>query len=719
MKKLILLILLLVINLFNCQSAEEQYSESIIYKLKLRLEKGDKNAFFELAPYFDSHKKLIEFLGYHYLETEENYLARRAIRENSIFTKDEISIDSISNSKEYLNFLNKNNNRIKFSPSIDAFYITPINERKELVELRELPRAKLEKLLGKRSEILCKDWIKVKRIDTLLKQNDPECLLKICEEFYRQRDRFNAYNKDQEDFHDLLKILIRKDIGAVAENNNVAWDTNDFNFDNNAILKLLIFFSKNYKNFTWNNSEKHFINTSLKTKSIDQFSDLFENLYNENDTIALSSYIKLTQSDPKRIAELCTEKEKNLINHTNSIIPIFPFRFLKQLALLTEYCKQNQIDFIGSNNLNLSIEKLKVNLSFNERRQFEDELIKNLKFEDITPLEYWSLIYEKESELSKSVSRILDIYYTKKWSQIVNNPEYLKLYLKKALLFSRIGINGDLNYYHIKFTNNGSEGIEVLNKLKSNDPDINDQITRAKKICLEKFQYPIENKKVNSANFNSQYINIKNEIGKITLTQKEQDDFESKVVNLMAKIDYKQIPDAIKTLEKINFDEKNYRSKYTFLERDFGFFLIDNWKSQVVRDNFLSVYNSYNEKQLYTFYLDKAEIDYKNVDGSINYDKVFEILKFNIVTPFTGSQQLDNEVGAIIKLLELEFKTTLGYPNKLCNSAGIYICPPSDRAWEWQKYLEDRHLLKSNHSNIVSFNYGYYLDKVLPYKEIN
>jgi len=66
----------------------------------------------------------------------------------------------------------------------------------------------------------------------------------------------------------------------------------------------------------------------------------------------------------------------------------------------------------------------------------------------------------------------------------------------------------------------------------------------------------------------------------------------------------------------------------------------------------------------------------------------------------------------------LNQKTTLGFPDKLCNSAGIYICPPTDRAWEWQKYLIDNKLLKQKHSDIVSFNYGYYLDKVLQYKSL-
>jgi len=181
MKKLIPIFLLLSFNLYNCQFLEEQYSKSKIYKLKQNLESGQKNAFYELASYLDSHKKLAEFLGHHYLETEESSLAKRAIEENSVFTYQEIIIDSISSSKQFLDFLKKNDGKIKYSTAMQAFYITPIDQRNESVEFRELPKAKFEKLTKRIPEILQQDWAKNAGIDILIQQNKPESLLKICE----------------------------------------------------------------------------------------------------------------------------------------------------------------------------------------------------------------------------------------------------------------------------------------------------------------------------------------------------------------------------------------------------------------------------------------------------------------------------------------------------------------------------------------------------------
>lgn len=720
MKKLIPLLFLFFAGLFNGQYILEQYSESNIYKLKVRLEKGDKKALYELTPYFDSHKKLVEFLGYHYLETEEFYLAKRAITENFIFPEEEIKIDGINNSKEYSKILTRLERNIKYLAELQTFYITPIHQRKEYVKFRELPKTKLKKLNSRLSEILSQDWIRETKIDLLITQNNPQSLLKICEKFYRSRDRFNYYSSHKEDYHDLLRILIGKDIGSVGKDSHLAWDTNDFNFDNNAVLNLLIYFSKNYKNFIWDDSEKHFINKSLKSQTTDYIAELFEELYSEDNSVALNSFIKLTQdNDSNRVNEICTEKEKNSSNETNPAIPLFPFKFLSQLSLFTQYCRENKIDFEGTKDLHLHIEKLSSDLSFRERREYENYLIDRLTLKDITPIEYWTLIYEKRPNLSESVSRILDIYYTRNWDEILNNEDQLKLYLKKSLLYDRIGINGNLNYYLFKFTGNSTKTINILNKIKSEDQDINFQIEKAKKKCLENFDYPINEEKINNTNFNSQKIDLKKEIEKIRITAKDNDDFEYKIVHLLSKVGYSQIEEAIRLLDTIKFDEKNYRNKYSFLERDFGFFLIKNWKDKNVRAEFLSVYNSHKEKELYMYYLDLAGVDYKNKDKSLNYDKIYEILKFNIVTPFTGNQELENEVGAIIKILELDQKTTLGYPDKLCNSGGSYICPPSGRAWEWRKYLKDKKLLKNEHLAIVSFNYGYYIDKVLVYKKIS
>lgn len=713
MKKLISILFLFIVFFFNCQDAEGQYSNSNIYNLKLRLEKGDKKALYEIAPYFDSHKKLSEFLGYHYLETEELYLAQRAFEENFIFPETAINIAEIKNAQNYFDFLNKFKDKIKYYPELETFYITPINSKKDFIEFRELPAEKIQKLINERTEILSKDWIKEKSIDILIQQNNSECLLKICEEFYRRRDKFNNFNRNKEDFSDLLKLLTHTDIGPAGRNDHIVWDTRDMNFDNSAILNLLIYFSKNYKKFKWNTTQNCFENLSIHSEKIDIINSLVENLYSNNDSIALNSFIKLTQSDVKRVNELSFEKEKNIFNQTNQkVLPLSPFKFLTSLSLLTEYCRKNNIDFIGAEALISDIGKLKTNLPFNERRKLEDQLIQELTLKDITTLEYWTIINENNYNLQCSTSRIVDIYYSKNWDKLVKDEQNLKLYLKKSKLFKDCNIHGNFRYYLIKFTKNSPETLMILNNLKTDDPDINFEITNAKKVLSDKFEYPFEDKKINDANFDGKIIDIQNEIDKIRMTSSEIDDFEREIAKLFSLIPYSQIPDAVKAADKIKYSEETYRSKYSFLERDFGFFLIKDFVNKEERENFLKIHTTNTEENLYKYYLDKAGIDYKNTDGSLDYDKIFELIKFDVIQPYIGSYKTDNEVYSLIKLLEIEFKTRLGYPNKLCNSADVYGCDSSERRWDWMKFLIDKNLLKQKHSHVVSFSYNEYLEEI-------
>lgn len=94
----------------------------------------------------------------------------------------------------------------------------------------------------------------------------------------------------------------------------------------------------------------------------------------------------------------------------------------------------------------------------------------------------------------------------------------------------------------------------------------------------------------------------------------------------------------------------------------------------------------------------------------MDYDKIYQILKYDIVTPFVvgGAGRENNMPYAVIKLLEIKFRTTLGYPSKLCNSANIYACYADERASEWMKYLEDNKLVKLHHTEPLSFSYNNY-----------
>ena len=77
-----------------------------LYKIEQKLKSGDKNAFFDIAPYFDSKKKLTERLAHNHISaTNESEVAKRIVEVNSIFTDNEIQIDENTSKRDFLNFL--------------------------------------------------------------------------------------------------------------------------------------------------------------------------------------------------------------------------------------------------------------------------------------------------------------------------------------------------------------------------------------------------------------------------------------------------------------------------------------------------------------------------------------------------------------------------------------------------------------------------------------
>ncbi|MES2863408.1 MAG: hypothetical protein V4666_04760 [Bacteroidota bacterium] len=679
-------------------SAQEK---SELYNLEKKLMLGEKKALLEVASYFDSNKELTEFLGHHIINTTESVVAKRIVNENCIFIESEILITDKTSKKEFLSFLNQNINKISFSEYANAFLITPLEGRIASFDIREISENKKQEVKQKLSLLLNEEWVKTNNIDKLIKEKNPKSLLLISSELYKERYRFDKYT-EKENFIDLIRLLTNTEISIEDKNHKLTWFL-EKEFYPETSLNLLIYFTNNYKNYKWNSEKSIFENQNFSTKQLDKEEKLFEQLSNTNDSIAKDAFKQLTNCDIKKVNTIANQFEKSNIK-TNYALPTFPYRFLKQLIILTDYCKKNNIDYEGSENLKKNFKLLESNLSFNERRKLENFLIENLKLNEITAFEYYSLLNEKSFQLTFSAGRILDVFYSKNWNKLLENNIDLELYIKKSFLYDRLGIIGICNNYLKKFQNSNSSIIYKLDSLNKYDLEINQQIEKIRKICLTQLERPNIVKKEFDGNKDFIIKNLQKEFTKITNDNTE--DYEDAVISILSKISFNQIGEALKLIENIEF-KTTWKNKYSFIEDDFGLFMLNDFTVKENRDEFLSKYNTLSEYDLYSYYLNLAEINYLNNDKSLNYDKIYEILKFNIVTAFVGGGggKRDNEVYSLIKLLELKHKTTLGYPKKLCNSNGTYGCSSDDRAKEWIQFFIDKKLLKIDHNNPISFSY--------------
>ena len=155
---------------------------------------------------------------------------------------------------------------------------------------------------------------------------------------------------------------------------------------------------------------------------------------------------------------------------------------------------------------------------------------------------------------------------------------------------------------------------------------------------------------------------------------------------IISKAAYQQIP-----IVMIYFDQLSPSYRYNFLNRDFGLPIFDLEDAQV-HQQLIENHKKLSQKELYRFYLEAFGVDFLNKKGALDYTKIDKILQFDIVTPFAGGggSNRDYYVYGIIKLLELEWKTRLGFHKKLNENQTFYSFSAKKRATAWRAFLKEK-----------------------------
>lgn len=696
--------LLLFLFLFPLANISGQKHK--LYEIEDRLINGEKRALFNLAPYFDSDKIVVEWLGHHHLEVTESSIARRMVSENCLFLESEFNLTDSTTSKEFESFLKANEEKIVFSELADLFLITPFEDRTTRFEVVALTPTRKAELLARKEKLMSLDWVRENDIHRLVRQKDPYALLKIASLLVRGRYRYNRNYLNDSEFIDLLQLLTQTVITVPNETGAFSFHIHK-DFYPESAFNLLIFMANHYSGYEWDKEVSAFVHPKIKIAPTTRERSLFELLGSENDTVAINAFLELTTADPEIVIQLATEYEEANINKNNKI-PMFPYSFLKQLVVLTDYCKDRDIDFTGNAQLRSWIASLNTRLDYGKRYQLENTILSELTLQEITAFEYWSIFYGGgyESWLNHSAGRILDIFYSEHWEEVIADSTQLKLYLKKTALYSRLGIIGSCNNFHLKFINASPSTLQHLSKIQTEDKDIREQIHRIFDLNKAPIQRPENTKKEWDGNKDYVVTDLEEKLSEILANVQDSAHTENTLVDLLAQINYDQIGIALKAIEPFPF-EYPWR-KYAFMDDDWGF-LTWSFRNDSVLKDFLYHYSALSEYDLYAHYLDQAGIDYKHEDNTLDYDKIYERLKYDIAEGFVGGGggKRTEQVYSLIKLLELTFQTRLGYPKKLCNSFGFMGCDAKDRAWDWRVFLKKNGKLKEKHDGPVSFNFEY------------
>jgi hypothetical protein len=679
-------LLLIAIISANFSYAQPETLKSRLYKLEYRIIIGDKEALREMALYLDNTGFVQEYLGYHRYPSSAREIAMRVLVDNCLFLPNELQLDSTVSAARFLRILEKS--QVVFDELTGSFLIVPLQERETGYQLKGLSEPELAGIDTVVIQSPYPGWYYQNQIDGFLLNT-----------WYAKRYRFNRYYFADEEFLNLMKKLTHVELGVPGKDGKITFLYKD---DYYAVARLnyLIYWATHYTDYRWNEKMDFFENVKETAGYKSKEEILFGMLDNKNDSLAADVFTQLSELNPEKVRDLSDEYEKNSMP-VNFSIPTFPFRFLKQMTILTRYCRENGIRYKVAGWLADSLERLKDHLDYAGRYRLENDIINKLSVDEVTIVEYFGLLNEKRFWSTYSIGRILDKFYSLRWREIINEKKYLALYLKKSMLFDNLDIVGICGKYLRKFEN-CTPDLQVKIKSVISSVQDTDIIGQARKV-LSLYSVPAakkgEERKATDKKYGVPGLERKF-TGILRKYKNDSDKRRWEIQKLLARINYSQIGKAIQMLLKDTSIESHY--KFWFIENDFGLDINEYDTASVAK--FLQNYSTKSEYDLYEYYLRKTGIRYTDSMGNLSFVDIYAILKYDVVDAFAGGGGGRREDGVypLIRLLELRFNTRLGFPEKFCDSQGVYSCDCTDRAKAWRSFLEEKQLVFPDLSEPVS-----------------
>jgi len=313
------------------------------------------------------------------------------------------------------------------------------------------------------------DWIQQNVMEDLLRSQHPRSLYYLAVKTYRV-----AMQKDENSTP--LEVLYRqmKDLLAVRlfiPNNQKKYVLDPNWRDKTAVQNFVHYWSTHYADYEWDKYRNRFINKTISSTLETRYKRHFKQLTSTNDSVAWYSYLELTEGEPSEVIRL-TERYRPVLQNHNPSLPPIQYSYLERLAELTSFCRQNNFLYKSSNRIRPMLAKLRLDILPQERYKIEQQLLQEVRVQDLTALEYEACLYASNSDFSYSLAWILDHAYTRYWDKIFANDQLLRLYLKKAYLFKRLGSDGICNMYLKKLEVRSEEArvrLESLLKLEVDD----------------------------------------------------------------------------------------------------------------------------------------------------------------------------------------------------------------------------------------------------------
>lgn len=311
-------------------------------------------------------------------------------------------------------------------------------------------------------------WIRANAIRTLVRSGHPRTLFYLAADLYRRRGR-RAPQFGPDGLVQTLTSLTQHQVEIEGRSGSSI--RHDWSNDPLARRNFLLYWAQHYQDYEYSPTQRIFINKQRTRSLRENYERLFRRLNSRNDSVAMEAFLLLTEGDPEPVRVLAN-KYRELLRNFNPTLPDLRYRYLEQLSVLTDFCRRNGVHYRLNPRLQHLTNQLLASPPPSQRHRLENDLLTRLTLEDVTGLEYWGLLHAAHAEIQLSLGRILDRFYSAHWSAIIGSERRLRLYLKKSILFDRIGVVGVCNKYLRKFgAIDESFGIEliVLRQIESDD----------------------------------------------------------------------------------------------------------------------------------------------------------------------------------------------------------------------------------------------------------
>ena len=205
-------------------------------------------------------------------------------------------------------------------------------------------------------------------------------------------------------------------------------------------------------------------------------------------------------------------------------------------------------------------------------------------------------------------------------------------------------------------------------------------------------EYEEKNTQLNIVHLENAFLSLKEKlirISKDSLNEAIRYDYLNAT---LSRMEFPEIMIAFPILKDLDIANKNL---FLFLNRDFGLPIFDI-PSERAAQKIWKQLKSHNEYEFYEQTLVDFGLPILKKSGQLDFQKIYGLLTYDLVVPFLGEggKYRDYYCYGLVKLLELHFKTTLGFHPKLNENQTFYTFNSYKRVEAWRDYLIAQNLVE-------------------------